>query len=144
ERLRTLQMTALCQAGRQTEALAVYDELRRALARELGLSPSPALEEFYRSVLRGLVPSARPAGRPPSRLPWDPPTFTGRTELTRHLTAALVRDGHRQVVVTGPLGAGKTALAVHAAHQLDDSFPDGRFFVRLHDADGTPRPVEEA
>jgi DNA-binding SARP family transcriptional activator len=143
ERLRTLQMTALCQAGRQTEALAVYDELRRALARELGLSPSPALEEFYRSVLRGLVPTARSAGRPPSRLPWDPPTFTGRTEVTRQLTAALVRDGHRQVVVTGPLGAGKTALAVHAAHQLDDSFPDGRFFVRLHDADGTARPVEE-
>ena len=143
ERLRTLQMTALCQAGRQTEALAVYDELRRALARELGLSPSPALEEFYRSVLRGLVPPARPVERTPSRLPWDPPTFTGRTEIFRQLTAALVRDGHRQVVVTGPLGAGKTALAVHAAHQLDDGFPDGRLFVRLHDADGTARPVEE-
>jgi DNA-binding SARP family transcriptional activator len=149
ERLRTLQMTALCQAGRQTEALAVYDELRRALAHQLGLSPSPALEEFYRSVLQGLVPAAprpaapRSAGRAPSRLPWDQPTFTGRTEITRQLTAALVRDGHRQVVVTGPLGVGKTALAVHAAHQLDDDFPDGRFFVRLHDADGTARPVEE-
>ena len=143
ERLRTLQMTALCQAGRQTEALAVYDELRQALARELGLSPSPALEEFYRSVLRGQVPAARSAGRPPSRLPWDSPTFTGRTETTRQLTDALLCGGHRQLVVTGPLGAGKTALAAHAAHQLDDGFPDGRFFVRLHDADGTARPVEE-
>jgi DNA-binding SARP family transcriptional activator len=143
ERLRTLQMTALCQAGRQTEALAVYDELRRALARELGLSPSPALEEFYQSVLHGLVPAARSAGRAPSRLPWDPPTFTGRTEITRQLSDVLVRDGHRQVVLTGPLGVGKSALAVHTAHQLDDGFPDGRFFVRLHDADGTVRPVEE-
>jgi DNA-binding SARP family transcriptional activator len=143
ERLRILQMTALCQAGRQTEALAVYDELRRALARELGLSPSPALEEFYRSVLHGLAPPGRPAGRVPSRLPWDPPTFTGRREITRQLTAALVRDGHRQVVVAGPLGAGKTALAVHAAHQLGDGFPDGQFFVRLHDADGTARPAEK-
>lgn len=143
ERLRTLQMTALCQAGRQTEALAVYDELRRALARELGLSPSPALEDFYRSVLRGLVPAAGSAGRAPSRLPWDPPAFIGRLDITGALTAALVRDGHQQVVVTGPLGVGKTALAVHAAHQLEEGFPDGRFFVRLHDADGTARPVEQ-
>ena len=144
ERLRTLEMTALCQAGRQAEALAVYDELRRALARELGLSPSPALEEFYRSVLRGLVPTARAATRAPSRLPWEPPTFTGRTEITGQLSDCLVRDGHRQVVLAGPPGAGKTALAVHTAHQLDDGFPDGRFFVRLRNPDGTVRPVEEA
>jgi hypothetical protein len=98
-------------------------------------------------VLRGQVPAARPAARPsarpPCRLPWDPPSFTGRNEATRQLTDVLVRGGHRVVVVTGPLGVGKTALAVHAAHQLDDSFPDGRFLVRLYDADGKTRPVEE-
>lgn len=142
ERLRTLQMTALCQAGRRAEALAVYDELRQSLAHELGLSPSPALAEFYQSVLRGQVPGARPEP-PPRRLPWDPPTFTGRTDATRQLTDALVRGHHRLVVLTGPLGVGKTALAVHAAHQLGDSFPDGRFFVRLHRDDGKARPLQE-
>ncbi len=143
ERLRILQMTALCQAGRQPEALAVYDEMRRSLAHELGLSPSSALESFYQSVLRGHVPAIRTASRPPRRLPWDPPNFTGRTETTRQLTDAVARGKHRLVVVTGPLGTGKTALAVHAAHQLGDRFPDGQFFVRLHDADGKPRPAEQ-
>jgi DNA-binding SARP family transcriptional activator len=143
ERLRILQMTALCQAGRPTEALAVYDELRRSLARELGLSPSYALEEFYRSVLRGEVPAIRSALRPPCRLPWEPPNFAGRVEVTRQLTDAVGHGRHRLVVVHGPLGAGKTALAVHTAHQLGDRFPGGRFFVRLHGAEGRPRPFEQ-
>jgi DNA-binding SARP family transcriptional activator len=145
ERLRILQMTALCQAGRRAEALAVYDELRLALAHELGLSPSPAVDRLYQSLLRGQEPSAPPPRRQasPSLLPWDPATFTGQAACTRQLTDALVSGGHRLAVVTGPLGAGKTALAVHTAHQLGRGFPDGRFFVRLRGEDGTLRPPEE-
>ncbi|MGI5229700.1 BTAD domain-containing putative transcriptional regulator [Actinoallomurus sp. CA-142502] len=148
ERLRMLQMTALCRAGRRSEALAVYDELRQALAHELGLSPSQALVGFYQSLLREPEPTApepdAPArGRAPSLLPWDPPAFTGRTAAVRRLRDALVRDGNRLTVVTGPLGAGKTALAVHLAHRLGDHFPDGRLFVRLRGEDGTPRPFED-
>lgn len=143
ERLRILQMTALCQAGRRTEALAVYDELRRSLAHDLGLSPSSALGEFYQSVLRGQFPVTRPTGRPRSYLPWNPPNFVGRTEVTRQLTDVVTHGRHRLVVLLGPLGAGKTALAVRAAHQLGDRFPDGRLFVRMRDDEGRPRPAEE-
>ncbi|HEV2886965.1 MAG TPA: AfsR/SARP family transcriptional regulator, partial [Jatrophihabitans sp.] len=46
ERLRQLEMTALHRAGRQAEALSVFDELRQALAREMGLRPSPATEKL--------------------------------------------------------------------------------------------------
>lgn len=53
ERLRSLQMMVLHRCGRQREALAVFDDLRQHLARELGLSPSPVLAELYRSVLSG-------------------------------------------------------------------------------------------
>jgi DNA-binding SARP family transcriptional activator len=150
ERLRTLQMTALFQAGRRSEALAVYDDLRQSLAHELGLSPSPAVVRCYQSLLSEREPAgpgtaaASPRRRAPqSLLPWDPPAFTGRARCTQDLTEALVSGGNRLVVVTGPLGVGKTALAVHAAHRLGEDFPGGRFFVRLRDEDGVPRPLEE-
>ncbi|WP_327674149.1 AfsR/SARP family transcriptional regulator [Kitasatospora sp. NBC_00458] len=163
ERLRMLQMTALCQAGRRSEALAVYDELRQSLAHELGLPPGPALVRFYRSLLCEPAPAAlrppapaaapprppAPAGPRPDRapspnlLPCDPSPFTGRAAATRQLSETLARGGNRLAVVTGPLGSGKTALAVHVAHRLGERFPDGRLFVRLRGEDGRPRPLED-
>jgi hypothetical protein len=45
-------MLALCAAGRQSEAIRHYHELRARLAEELGIDPSPALEQTYRQILR--------------------------------------------------------------------------------------------
>jgi DNA-binding SARP family transcriptional activator len=53
ERLRSLQLTALYRGGRQAEALAEYDNLRQLLTAELGLDPSPALQQLYRNILAG-------------------------------------------------------------------------------------------
>jgi predicted ATPase/DNA-binding SARP family transcriptional activator len=52
ERLRALQMRALCLAGRQSEALASYEALRIRLAEDLGVDPSPALSALHQAVLR--------------------------------------------------------------------------------------------
>jgi DNA-binding SARP family transcriptional activator len=52
ERLRSQQMTALYRSGRQVEALAAYQDARRALVDELGIEPSPALQALERSILR--------------------------------------------------------------------------------------------
>jgi hypothetical protein len=45
-------MLALYRAGRQAEALQQYHDARRALVDELGLEPSPPLQQLYRSILR--------------------------------------------------------------------------------------------
>jgi predicted ATPase/DNA-binding SARP family transcriptional activator len=51
ERLRGQQMIALYRLGRQADALAAYQELRRTLADELGLEPTPALQTLERQIL---------------------------------------------------------------------------------------------
>ena len=65
ERFREQLMLALYRSGRQAEALAAYQDARRAFADELGLDPGPGL-----SALEGRDPPARPVApagldRPP-------------------------------------------------------------------------------
>ncbi len=52
ERLRAAHLRALYLAGRPAEALAEYAALRRRLADELGLSPSPELAALQQAMLR--------------------------------------------------------------------------------------------
>ena len=52
ERLRAVLMQALYGAGRQVEALELYRETRQLLVDELGIEPSPALQELEQAILR--------------------------------------------------------------------------------------------
>jgi tetratricopeptide (TPR) repeat protein/transcriptional regulator with XRE-family HTH domain len=70
-------------------------------------------------------------------LPRDIGSFTGREAELSALLAVLAEaaEGGGAVgiyAIDGMPGAGKTALAVHAAHRLAGRFPDGQFFVSLH------------
>ncbi|MEU8814778.1 helix-turn-helix domain-containing protein [Actinoplanes sp. NPDC048796] len=83
-----------------------------------------------------LYEAARPsaAEAPPlCLLPADLPDFTGRAAELATLDE-LMRPG-ATVVVCGPSGMGKTALAVHAAHGACDRFPGGRLFADLEGLD---------
>jgi DNA-binding SARP family transcriptional activator len=51
ERPRAQLMLALYRSGRQAEALEVYRQTRRLLVEELGIEPSPALQELERAIL---------------------------------------------------------------------------------------------
>ena len=65
ERFREQLMLALYQSGRQAEALEAFQEGRRVLVEELGIDPSPRLQQLHSAILRqevGLEPTrAAPA-----------------------------------------------------------------------------------
>ena len=46
--------------------------------------------------------------------------------------------------IDGMAGIGKTTFAVHAAHRLAGTFPDGQFFLPLHAHTAGQRPVDPA
>jgi DNA-binding SARP family transcriptional activator len=144
ERLRGIQMTALYLSGRQSEALSAFDELRQSLALELGLEPGGALRQLYHRMLSGELAAAavRPAtrGTPPP----DLSDFVGRGAVIEQLTGALSRGIPRLAVLTGAAGTGKTAIAVHVARHMADSFPDGTLFLSLRADDGTPLAASTA
>ncbi|MEU5846215.1 BTAD domain-containing putative transcriptional regulator [Saccharopolyspora shandongensis] len=114
ERLAALLMRALHAAGRQADALAVYERLRGTLADELGVDPSAEAQDAHLTVLRG--GTDRSAARPesvPGRLPASLTTFVGRDDELKLL--AELMEASRLVTVLGPGGVGKTRLAVEAA-----------------------------
>jgi DNA-binding SARP family transcriptional activator len=118
QRLRAHLMLALYRAGREAEALQVYQDTRAALVEELGIEPSRELRELQQAILNqepGLDPA--PAASAPAQT-----TFVGRAVELAHLRSALADafgGSGRLVLVAGEPGIGKTRLvdelAAHAA-----------------------------
>ncbi|WP_232665995.1 AfsR/SARP family transcriptional regulator [Pseudonocardia sp. TRM90224] len=154
ERLREQLMLVLYRSGRQAEALAVYQRIYRQLIDELGITPGPALQELHQRIL-----AADPALRSPiaavvsthvpRQLPSDVTHFTGRAGELAMLDALLdgtanatsggspssagcMSDGAPVIAsIEGGAGVGKTALALHWAHQVAGDMPDGQLYINL-------------
>jgi DNA-binding SARP family transcriptional activator len=143
----SLLMQALDRAGRHAEALSAYDRARRAISDELGVDPGEQLHRLFQQMLNedqrpedGEAAAAVPvAGLPepnvPRQLPTDLTDFTGRTADVDKLCELRPGEGGAGAVVvalvTGAGGLGKTALAVHAAHELSEHFPEGQMYINL-------------
>ncbi|MGI5162410.1 BTAD domain-containing putative transcriptional regulator [Microbispora sp. CA-102843] len=150
ERVAAARMTALSRCGRAAEALAHFEGLRRHLAAEMGIDPSPVIRQLYQAILRGdgpppaRLPGLAAVARPRSvralanRLPRDIDDFVGRETEVHHI----LDEPAPVTVITGGLGTGKTALAVHVAHMLAPRYPDGAVVIPLR-RHGVPRTAAD-
>ncbi|MFF4698221.1 AfsR/SARP family transcriptional regulator [Streptomyces chattanoogensis] len=162
-------MTALHLSGRRSDALDAYQATRRRLAEELGIDPGQEMRQLQQQILADAVvaPSGqtdaraapapqdaapererqeRPAPIVPRQLPVPASHFTGRQEELRSLDElragmGAIRRGAAVVTLVGTGGIGKTALAVHWAHQAAAEFPDGQLFVDLRGFDPAGDPL---
>jgi tetratricopeptide (TPR) repeat protein/transcriptional regulator with XRE-family HTH domain len=125
----------------------------RLLANALGLSGDD--RAGFEAAARGrppaagtVVPGPLPGGIAAATrtLPRDIASFTGREpEIESILTAVTGAGGVVDIcAISGMAGIGKTALAVHAARQLADEFPDGQVFLQLHGHTPGHQPVDPA
>jgi DNA-binding SARP family transcriptional activator len=144
-------MTALYRCGRPADALAHYRKVCRHLADELGTGPGPLLRRLNQEIVAGdaalaVAPRGLRAARlrgpaVPRELPGTVTHFVGRQEELAALTKLADQAGQQLpgtavvAAIDGAAGVGKTALAVHWAHQAAARFPDGQLYANLRGAD---------
>ena len=117
ERLCQLLMIALYRCGRQAEALAVYQSARSVLVQELGIEPSPGLQQVERAILEQdasleLPPRAAPRDAPGGAGDGRPPSAI-RSHRPRLLAAGVVC-----LAVIVALLAGGASVRMHGSAPL--------------------------
>ncbi|MFF0269900.1 BTAD domain-containing putative transcriptional regulator [Kribbella sp. NPDC004536] len=149
EELHTRLMLALYRCGRQADALSAFHRLRHRLEEDLGINPSPRVQDLHTGILR--QDRSLDIGPPwsdqltvatpvvvPAQLPPVPLSFVGREHELRQLdnvsarsTDPNERPARSVAVISGMPGIGKTMLALHWAHLCIESFPDGQLYIDL-------------
>ena len=107
---------------------AVHYDTAKRIASALGLDEDRRRK--FEALARGRVfraPSIPTAGGLPSALT----PLLGRSRELDGIKATLLAGRVRLLTLTGPGGIGKTRLALEAAREIQESFPDGCFFVSL-------------
>jgi len=127
ERLAAALMRALVAAGRDSEALFIYERTREALADALGVDPSPELSALHVALLRGEL--GRREENRKTNMRAELTSFVGRDADVAEVRELIVK--HRLTTLVGPGGSGKTRLATETARTLIGEVPDGVWLVEL-------------
>ncbi|MFL5918459.1 MAG: protein kinase domain-containing protein [Gaiellaceae bacterium] len=125
ERFRAQHMLALYRSGRQAEALRAYQKTRTYLAEELGLEPSPQLQELERRILnhdKSLMLEAEPQVQAVSFLLTDVEDSTVLWELQTNAMRAAVGEHDR--IVFGAVDAAGGRVVKRVGDGVDIAFAD--------------------
>jgi transcriptional regulator with XRE-family HTH domain len=103
---------------------------------------------WFTALARSTEQCRPPGAVQPRQLPAAVAGFAGRARHLAGLSALLGVEGRlprrKVVILTGAPGVGKTALAVHWAHQVRDRFPDGQLYASLRGHGAARQPVAPA
>ncbi|GLI02901.1 AfsR/SARP family transcriptional regulator [Phytohabitans aurantiacus] len=143
-----LGLHALARAGRHADIPALLSRAAERMHAMVGARPGQQVHQLAQRLLSApgqsltLLPTESAPQSGPRRaarftLPADPIAFTGRTQELGAITATVTNAAQRGGVlaihaIDGMPGVGKSTLAIHAAHQLTERFPDRQVFVDLH------------
>ena len=154
-------MVALYRCGDPAAALAAFGQARAVLITELGIEPGVHLRSLQQAVLRRAAELDLPGGAsspispapispapivpgsiseartsPPHELPRTTQWFTGREGHLMDIQRAFDRADRMPPVIAihGPSGTGASTLAIRAAHERADAYPDGLLYLDMRES----------
>jgi DNA-binding SARP family transcriptional activator len=153
-------MISQYRCGQTADAVEAYERHRLALDEELAAEPDPQLRDLHfaigaadeAAIAAAEAVIARRAGtraRPEVSVPHQLPRvddLVGREPLAAEVEWLLDRPpggAAPVVVISGPGGIGKTALALRAAHESAGRYPDGQLFAELRGTSGDLAGISE-
>ena len=126
-------MRALALSGQRPAALMQYQRCLQMLDYELGVEPETETTQLYEQILKRSLSKIPIDVPPPTNIEDHTPLtpFVDRKDELVNIAKALQDPKCRLLTLVGTGGIGKTRLALQAAKEQLNVFPDGVYFVPL-------------